>query len=59
MELVDRKWFLQDVANHLGTDRDTVTLAVRYWHESRGLEVPDGRKRYSDLVKGDLESASE
>ena len=34
---------LQEIAKELGTGRNTITKAVRAWHEQRGLPVPDGR----------------
>lgn len=36
---------LQDIANDLHIDRNTVTAAIRWWHEARGLAIPDGRSR--------------
>jgi DNA invertase Pin-like site-specific DNA recombinase len=40
---------LQDIARDLHIDRNTVTAAIRYWHEARGLRVPDGRTRRKEL----------
>lgn len=40
---------LQEIAAELHVDRNTVTAAVRYSHESRGIPVPDGRRRRRDL----------
>ena len=40
---------LGDIAEQLGCDRNTVTSAIRYWHEERELPVPDGRTRRKDL----------
>ena len=36
---------LQDIAAELGCDRNVVTAAIKFWHESRSLPVPDGRTR--------------
>ena len=41
---------LQEIATQLKTHRDQVTKAIRYWYESRGLPVPDGRERRKSLV---------
>jgi len=51
MELVREGLLLQDIAAKLECDRNTVTQAVRYWHASRGLPVPDGRTRRKDLPR--------
>ncbi|MCI0366364.1 MAG: recombinase family protein, partial [Phycisphaerales bacterium] len=51
MELVRENWLLQDIATKLNVDRDMVTAAIRYWHESRGLAVPDGRSRRKHLPR--------
>ena len=51
MELYHQHVELGDIAAKLGHDRDTVTAAVRYWHESRGLPVPDGRTRRKSLPR--------
>ena len=40
---------LKDIAVTLGVDCNTVTAAIRYWHESHGLPVPDARKRRKTL----------
>ncbi len=40
---------LADIAEQLGVDRNTVTQSIRWWHESRGLSVPDGRLRRKTL----------
>lgn len=40
---------LQDIARDLHIDRNTVTAAIRWWHEARGLPVPDGRSRRKEL----------
>ena len=41
---------LFQIGNELNVDRNTVTQAVRFWHESRGLAVPDGRERRKELL---------
>ena len=49
MELFRQGRLLQDIADTLQVDRNTVTSAIRWWHESRGLPVPDGRTRCKEL----------
>lgn len=49
-----QKELLQDVANALQVDRNTITAAIRWWHEVRELPVPDGRTRRKEL---DVESS--
>jgi DNA-binding MarR family transcriptional regulator len=49
MELYRQKKLLEDIAHQLGCDRNTVTAAIRWWHEVRGLPVPDGRTRRKEL----------
>jgi len=51
MELFRQNQELGDIAAALGHDRNTVTKAIRYWHESRGLPVPDGRTRRKSLPR--------
>ncbi|MHB1037331.1 MAG: recombinase family protein [Pirellulales bacterium] len=48
-ELMDAGVLLQEIAERLGCDRDTVTHAKDYWYESRGLTAPDGRSRRKEL----------
>jgi hypothetical protein len=40
---------LQDIANAMQVDRNTITAVVRWWHASLGLPVPDGRTRRKSL----------
>lgn len=40
---------LQDIADRLRVDRNTVTATVRWWHEDHDLPVPDGRTRRKGL----------
>ncbi|MHB1035510.1 MAG: recombinase family protein [Pirellulales bacterium] len=47
--LMDAGVLLQEIAERLGYDRDTVTHAKDYWYESRGLTAPDGRSRRKEL----------
>lgn len=49
MALYQQGMLLQDVANTLQVDRNTITAVIRWWHETRGLPVPDGRTRRKDL----------
>jgi len=50
MELYDEGLLLGKIADRLKLDRNTVTAAVRWWHESRGLPAPDGRTRRKQLT---------
>ena len=47
--LMDQGLLLQEIASHLGCVHNTVTKAVKHWHRSRGLPVPDGRTRRKEL----------
>jgi transposase len=47
--LCDGPWLLGEIAAQLNCDPNTVTKALAFWHESRGLEVPDGRTRRKTL----------
>lgn len=49
MELYHRMLELGEIAEQLNLDRNTITKAIRHWHESRGLPVPDGRTRRIQL----------
>ena len=49
MVLFQCEMLLQDIADTLAIDRNTVTSAIRWWHEVRGLPVPDGRTRRKGL----------
>jgi site-specific DNA recombinase len=49
MVFYQRGMLLGDIAEQLECDRNTVTSAVRWWHEQRGLPVPDGRTRRKEL----------
>jgi DNA invertase Pin-like site-specific DNA recombinase len=51
MQLYQEDVLLQDIALELELDRNTVTQAIRYWHTSRGLPVPDGRTRRKRLPR--------
>ena len=51
MRLYDERLLLGDIATQLRIDRNTVTAAVTYWHESRGLAIPDGRTRRKTLPR--------
>ena len=42
---------LGDIADQLGVDRNTVTQAMKFAYESRGLRVPDGRSRRKKLPR--------
>jgi hypothetical protein len=49
MVLYRQKKLLEDIAGQLECDRNTVTAAIRWWHEVRSLPVPDGRTRRKEL----------
>ena len=49
MELYRQDKLLQDIAGTLKVDRNTITSAIRWWHEVRGLPIPDGRTRRKEL----------
>lgn len=49
MELYRKGKLLQDIADTLHVDRNTVTSAIRWWHEVHGLPIPDGRERRKEL----------
>lgn len=58
MALVDQGQLLTVIAEQLGTHRDMITAAIRFWHESRGLPVPDGRTRRKSLVQKSIHLAT-
>jgi hypothetical protein len=43
-----------EIAKRVGWNRNIVAKSVAFWHESRGLTVPDGRRHVSRLKKGPL-----
>lgn len=45
MQRYDANLPLQTIASELNCDRNVVTAAIQFWHESRGLPIPDGRAR--------------
>lgn len=49
MVLYRQDMLLQDIATRFKADRNTITAAIRWWHEIRGLPVPDGRTRRKAL----------
>lgn len=49
MELWQQGMLLQEIAERCHVDRNTITTAVRWWHQEQGLPVPDGRTRRKDL----------
>jgi len=51
IDLCDQGLLLGEIAERLEIDRNTVTAAIRWWHKSRGLPVPDGRTRRKQLAK--------
>lgn len=51
MRRYDDDELLDDIAIALNEDRNLITAAVRWWHEVRGLPVPDGRTRRKSLKR--------
>jgi hypothetical protein len=51
MELFDQGLLYEEICKQLGCTRDTLIAAIKYWHESRGLPVPDGRERRKFLER--------
>ena len=56
MVLYEQDVLLEDIAAELGCDRNTITKAVKYWHEARDLPVPDGRSRRKRINQRKRES---
>ncbi len=50
-QLADEGQLFDGIANALDVDRNTVTAAWKFWHDSRGLAVPDGRNRRKSLPR--------
>jgi len=57
--LADEDRLFDEIAEALDLDRNTVTSAWRFWHESRGLPVPDGRTRRKSLERKSRESGDQ
>jgi hypothetical protein len=51
MRRVNNGELLREIAVALEVDQNTITSAIRFWHESRGLPVPDGRSRRKSLAR--------
>jgi site-specific DNA recombinase len=49
--LADSGLLLQEIAEQLDLDRNTITSAMRHWYNSRGLTMPDGRTRRKQLTR--------
>jgi hypothetical protein len=47
--LWDQNLLIDEIAAHLGCNRDTARAALRCWFELRGLQMPDGRGRRKTL----------
>jgi site-specific DNA recombinase len=59
MRLYRQQMLLQDIVAQLGVSWDAVNSAVHWWHEVRGLPVPDGRARRIELpADASLKAAS-
>jgi transposase len=54
MTRVDEGLMMAEIALKLGLHRSRISLAIRHWHESGGLPVPDGRNRRARLSKKHL-----
>jgi site-specific DNA recombinase len=52
---VMKRWtdgmLIEEIAEELGVDRNTVTKVVAHWHTSQGQPVPDGRTRRKQLAR--------
>ncbi|HWL11325.1 MAG TPA: recombinase family protein [Planctomicrobium sp.] len=48
-ELWDQGLPMHEIARQLQVDPNYVTHAIQFWHTSRGLPIPDGRKRRKEL----------
>ena len=57
--LMDKGMLLQEIAKELGCSRDRITGAIKHWHSSRGLPVPDGRTRRKSLERKSSKKKSE
>ena len=53
-QLWDQGLLMQEIAERLHCNGDTVTKAIEHWFRSRGLEVPDGRARRKSLPRRGL-----
>ena len=53
MRLYDEGALLHEIAHQLDVDRNTITSTIRWWHETKGLPVPDGRARRKGLDRRD------
>lgn len=42
---------LDEIAQQLKVDRNTITKSVKYWYKSRNLPIPDGRARRKSLTR--------
>lgn len=49
MELYREGCYMKEIAVQLEVDCNTITSAIAYWHQKRGLPVPDGRSRLKGL----------
>jgi len=47
--LWDQELLMQEIADRLDCEKNTITSAIRFWFESRHLPVPDGRRRRKNL----------
>jgi uncharacterized protein YjcR len=52
--LYDKKMMNAVIATKMGCSRSRLTKILKYWFESRNLEMPDGRSRRSQLERKHL-----
>ncbi len=52
--LADQGLHYADVSEQLGVRRSRMTMLIAHWHQSRGLEVPDGRARRQYLAPREM-----
>ncbi len=50
-ELYDKEFLIEEIAEKVKRTRDTVRAALKFWFESQGLPMPDGRNRRKSLPK--------
>lgn len=50
-ELFDQNWLMVRIAEAMGKKKSYVRKLIKYWFDSRGLPVPDGRSRRSTLIE--------
>lgn len=51
MEMYHEGRLLAEIADEMDVDCNTITSSIAYWHQSRGLPIPDGRTRRKKLTR--------